>query len=127
MRFTSDIAYKNPFIDVLYHQSSERHPGHTARAPPFTRGAKMGHFGRKTRPRGRARHVTSDATDSDAAGIDSGERIDACRAERSQLRSRKRALREQVRGPSGASRTSAAGAGAFTRAGGWDKSRASPR
>ena len=27
----------------------------------------LGHFGTKTRPRGRARHVTSDATDSDAA------------------------------------------------------------
>jgi hypothetical protein len=56
----------------------------------------LGHFGTKTRPRGRARHVTSDATDSDAAGIDSSERCDACRAERSQLRSRKRALREQA-------------------------------
>jgi hypothetical protein len=29
---------KKPFIDVFYHQSSERHPGHTARAPPITRG-----------------------------------------------------------------------------------------
>jgi hypothetical protein len=56
----------------------------------------LGHFGRKTRPRGRARHVTSDATDSDAAGIDSGERGDSCRAERSQLWSHKRALHEQV-------------------------------
>jgi hypothetical protein len=56
----------------------------------------LGHFGTKARPRGRARHVTSDATDSDAAGIDSSERSDACRAERSQLRSRKRALREQA-------------------------------
>ncbi len=44
----------------------------------------------------RDRYVTSDATDSDAAGIDSGERSDACRAERSQLRSRKRALRDQA-------------------------------
>jgi hypothetical protein len=40
--------------------------------------------------------VTSDATDSDAAGIDSGKRSDVCRTERSQLRSRKRALREQA-------------------------------
>jgi hypothetical protein len=56
----------------------------------------LGHFGTRTRPRGRARRVTSDAADSDAAGIDSGERSDACRAERSQLRSRKRALREQA-------------------------------
>ncbi len=40
--------------------------------------------------------MTSDATDSDAEGIDSGERNGACRAERSQLRSRKRALREQA-------------------------------
>jgi hypothetical protein len=56
----------------------------------------LGHFGTRTRPRGRARHATSNATDSDAAGIDSGERSDACRAERSQLRSRKRALREQA-------------------------------
>jgi hypothetical protein len=24
------IKKKNPFIDVFYHQSSERHPGHTA-------------------------------------------------------------------------------------------------
>ncbi len=30
---TYDITYKkNPFIHVFYHQSSERHPGHTARA-----------------------------------------------------------------------------------------------
>jgi hypothetical protein len=56
----------------------------------------LGHFGTKTRPRGSARHVTSDATDSDAAGIDSGKRNDTCRAERSQLRSRKRAFREQA-------------------------------
>jgi hypothetical protein len=54
------------------------------------------HFGTKTRSRGRAKRVTSDATDSDAAGIDSDERSDMCRAERSQLRSRKRALREQA-------------------------------
>jgi hypothetical protein len=32
----------------------------------------LGHFGTKTRPQGRARHVTSDASDSDASGIDSG-------------------------------------------------------
>jgi hypothetical protein len=56
----------------------------------------LGHFESKTRPRGLARHVTNDATDSDAAGIDSSERSDACRAERLQLRSRKRALREQA-------------------------------
>ncbi len=34
-------THKNPFIDVFYHQSSERHPGHTARAPPFTRGGRV--------------------------------------------------------------------------------------
>jgi hypothetical protein len=53
------------------------------------------HFGTKTRPRGRARRVTSDATDSDAAGIDSGERSDTCRAERSQLRSKRPQCGEQ--------------------------------
>jgi hypothetical protein len=58
--------------------------------------SSLGHVGTKTRPWGRARRVTSDTTDSDAAGIDSGERSDACRGERSQLRSRKRALREQA-------------------------------
>ena len=51
---------------------------------------------REARDQRRDRYVTSDATDSDSAGIDSGERSDACRAERSQLRSRKRALREQA-------------------------------
>jgi hypothetical protein len=30
---------KIPCIDVFYHQSSEQHPGHTARAPPISRGA----------------------------------------------------------------------------------------
>jgi hypothetical protein len=34
-------SIQNPFIDVFYHQSSERHPGHTARAPPFTRGGRV--------------------------------------------------------------------------------------
>ncbi len=29
---------KIPFIDLFYHQSSKRHPGHTAMAPPITRG-----------------------------------------------------------------------------------------
>jgi hypothetical protein len=142
----------------------------------------LGHFGTKTRPRGRTRRVTSDASDSDAA----------CRAERPQLRSRKRALRERAtpvwragddpgrrpgdwasdnlprrsgrhgvghvkrrvtapghgghgagHGIHGASHSDhgdgerpagpkstaapAAGAAAFTRAGRWDKSRASPR
>jgi hypothetical protein len=32
---------KIPFIDIFYHQSSERHPGHTARAPPLSRGGKV--------------------------------------------------------------------------------------
>jgi hypothetical protein len=32
---------KNPFIDVFYHQSSERHPGHIARALPYTRGGRV--------------------------------------------------------------------------------------
>ncbi len=32
---------KIPFIDVFYHQSSERHPGHTARAPPLSRGGRV--------------------------------------------------------------------------------------
>jgi hypothetical protein len=32
---------KISFIDVFYHQSSERHPGHTARAPPITRGGRV--------------------------------------------------------------------------------------
>jgi hypothetical protein len=50
----------------------------------------------EARDQRRDRYVTSDATDSDAAGIDSGERGDACPAERSQLRSRKRALRERA-------------------------------
>ena len=41
--FTPFIRYhkKNPFIDVFYHQSLERHPGHTARAPPFSRGGRV--------------------------------------------------------------------------------------
>ncbi len=30
-----------PFIDVFYHQSSERHPGHTARAPPIMHGGRV--------------------------------------------------------------------------------------
>jgi hypothetical protein len=46
---------------------------------------------REARDQRRDRYVTSDSTDSYAAGIDSSERSDACRAERSQLRSRKRA------------------------------------
>jgi hypothetical protein len=32
---------KNPFIDVFYHQSSERHPGHTTRAQPLSRGGRV--------------------------------------------------------------------------------------
>jgi hypothetical protein len=40
--------------------------------------------------------VTSDATASESADIDSVERGDSCRTERSRFRSRKRALREQA-------------------------------
>jgi hypothetical protein len=32
---------KIPFIDVFYHQSLERHPGHNARAPPITHGDRV--------------------------------------------------------------------------------------
>jgi hypothetical protein len=32
---------KIPFFYVLYHQSSERYPGHTARAPPLSRGGRV--------------------------------------------------------------------------------------
>jgi hypothetical protein len=35
------LKTKPPFIDVFYHQSSEQHPGHTARAPPITRGGRV--------------------------------------------------------------------------------------
>jgi hypothetical protein len=35
------VLVKYPFIDVFYHQSSERHPGHTARAPPIMRGGRV--------------------------------------------------------------------------------------
>jgi hypothetical protein len=33
------LKKNNP--DVFYHQSSERYPGHTARAPPITRGGRV--------------------------------------------------------------------------------------
>jgi hypothetical protein len=44
-----NACFKNPFIDVFYHQSLERHPGHTARAPPFTRGGRVRTGDRLTR------------------------------------------------------------------------------
>jgi hypothetical protein len=41
--FTANLheGKQTPFIVVFYHQSSERHPGHTARAQPITRWGKV--------------------------------------------------------------------------------------
>jgi hypothetical protein len=85
-------------IGRFIHQSPGCHRQGTILAPvaalQFLPGSgavsALGHFGTKTRPQGR-----SDATDSDAAGIDLSERGDTCHAERSQLWSRKRAFRER--------------------------------
>jgi hypothetical protein len=38
---TVTMSQAKTFIDVLYHQYLERHPGYTTRAPPLSRGGRV--------------------------------------------------------------------------------------